>query len=72
MPAFLAEIRALGGLTALALELVILTAVRTNEALGARWSEFDLAQKLWVIPAARMKAGKEHRIPLCTRAIQAN
>lgn len=69
VPAFLAEIRALGGLTALALELVILTAVRTNEALGARWSEFDLAQKLWVIPAARMKAGKEHRIPLSTRAL---
>ena len=67
--AFLKELRAIGGHTALALELIILTATRTSEVLGAKWSEFDLTQRLWVIPAERMKAGKEHRVPLSARAI---
>lgn len=49
---------------AVALRLTILTAARTNEIIGARWSEFDLDEMVWTVPAARMKAGKEHRVPL--------
>ena len=52
-----------------ALEFLILNATRTSEALGARWDEFDLEQKMWTIPAARMKTGREHRVPLSARAI---
>jgi integrase len=47
-----------------ALRFAILTAARTNEALGATWAEIDLAGRLWTVPAERMKAGKEHRVPL--------
>ncbi len=46
-----------------------MTATRTSEALNAMRSEFDLDNKLWIIPAARMKGGREHRVPLCERAI---
>src|SRR4051812_41260985 len=46
-----------------------LTAVRTNEALPARWSEIDVGARLWTIPAARMKAGKEHCVPRSSAAI---
>ena len=49
-------------------ELCILTNCRTSEALQASWSEFDLGERLWTIPASRMKAGKEHRIPLSDAA----
>jgi integrase len=69
VPAFMRDLRTVGGPTALALEFVILTATRTNEALGARWPEFNLAKKLWIIPAERMKAGKEHRVPLSPRVM---
>jgi integrase len=48
-----------------ALQFTILTATRTGEALGAEWGEIDFDNKTWTIPAARMKAGKEHRVPLC-------
>jgi integrase len=54
---------------ALALEFCILTAARSGEVLGATWSEIDLGKKIWTIPANRMKAGREHRVPLCNRAI---
>jgi integrase len=47
---------------------LILTAVRTGEVLGARWSEIDFAQRSWTIPADRMKAGKKHRVPLSSAA----
>jgi integrase len=57
-------------LTALALEFIILTAVRAGEALGARWNEIDLGTGTWVIPPARMKATREHRVPLSARAIE--
>ena len=50
--------------SARALEFLILTASRTSEALGVVWSEIDLRRRLWTIPAERMKAGKEHRVPL--------
>ena len=52
------------GVAARALELLILTAARTGEVLGARWSEVDLEGRLWTVPADRMKAGREHRVPL--------
>jgi integrase len=52
-----------------ALEFCILTATRTGETVGARWPEINLAERVWIIPGTRMKAGKEHRIPLSDRAI---
>jgi len=64
VPRFMKKLAARTGLAARALELTILTAARTSEVLQARWSEFDLDRGLWVIPAERMKAGKEHRVPL--------
>jgi integrase len=65
MGAFMAELRQQEGVAARALEFAILTASRTGEVIGARWQEISLADKLWTIPAERMKAGKEHRVPLC-------
>lgn len=53
----------------LAFELLILTAARTNEVLLAKWDEVDLDQNIWIIPAERMKAGKEHRVPLAPQAV---
>ncbi len=70
LPAFMSELRAATGLTSRALEFTILTAARTTEALGAQWSEFDLGKKIWTVPAVRMKAGKEHRVPLSPRAVE--
>ena len=67
--AFLAELREQQGTAARALEFAILTAARTGEVIGARWAEFDLAEKLWTIPAGRMKAEKEHRVPLSGAAL---
>ena len=55
--------------SALCLEFAILTAVRSGEAMGARWSEIDEAGKVWIIPAERMKAAREHRVPLTERAL---
>jgi integrase len=70
VPAFIAKLRATPSVSALALEFTILTAARSGEVLGARWGEIDLDAKLWTIPAARMKAGREHRVPLAERAIE--
>ncbi|PZR82018.1 MAG: hypothetical protein DLM68_16630 [Hyphomicrobiales bacterium] len=56
-------------MAALALEFLILTAARSGEVLGARWAEIDLAAKVWTVPAARMKAAREHRVPLSDRAL---
>ncbi len=67
--AFMAELRKETGLAARALELLILTATRTTEAIAARWFEIDLEQKIWTIPAERIKAGREHRIPLSPAAV---
>src|SRR5262249_40180955 len=61
LPEFLVELREQEGIAARALEFAILTAARTGEVVGARWSELDLLEKTWTLPAARMKAGKEHR-----------
>jgi integrase len=57
------------GIAARALEFLILTAARTGEIIGARWDEIDLIDKLWVIPGTRMKAGREHRVPLSAAAL---
>ncbi|MDY0012834.1 MAG: integrase arm-type DNA-binding domain-containing protein [Rhodocyclaceae bacterium] len=67
--AFLQELRIQAGVAARALEFTILTATRTNEVIGATWQELDLQAGVWTIPAERMKAGKEHRVPLCERAL---
>lgn len=69
-PAFMAELRDRQSMSARALELTILTAVRTNEAIGATWEEIDLKGKTWTIPASRMKADREHRVPLSDRAVE--
>jgi integrase len=69
-PAFVADLRDREAMAALALEFLMLTATRTGEVIGARWSEIDLGAKVWTIPAARMKAGREHRVPLSARAVQ--
>jgi integrase len=70
MPQFMADLRQRKGLSARALEFTILTAARSGEVRGATWAEFDLENKLWVIPAERMKAGKEHRVPLTDGAVK--
>jgi integrase len=57
------------GMAALALRFAILTAARTGEVIGARWSEIDLERGLWVVPESRMKSGKEHRVPLSGAAL---
>jgi integrase len=67
---FLQELRQRNGYSALALEFLILTAARTSEIIGAKWAEIDLEKKVWTVPAGRMKVGKEHRVPLCIRAIE--
>jgi integrase len=66
---FMAALRERKGSAARALEWVVLTACRSNEVRGARWSEIDAAAKVWAIPASRMKGGREHRVPLCDAAI---
>jgi integrase len=66
--AFIARLRKRAATSALALELCILTAARSGETLGMRWSEIDLDKKIWTVPANRMKAGREHRVPLSSRA----
>ena len=70
MGSFIEKLRALGGIVSLGLEFQILTACRTNEVMGARWSEFDIAGAIWTIPASRMKAKREHRVPLSTRTLE--
>ena len=67
--AFIAKLRAREATSALALELCILTAARSGEILGMRWSEVDFDKKVWTVPAARMKAAREHRVPLSPRAV---
>ena len=67
---FMRELRTKSGFSVLALEFLILTATRTSEVLNAKWDEFDIENKVWVIPAERMKAGKAHRVPLNTRAVE--
>ena len=67
---FVMVLRNMPGTASVALEFMLLTAARTGEAVGARWDEVDMANKVWTVPGERMKAGREHRVPLCTRAIE--
>jgi integrase len=69
LPGVIAQIAGTKGMGALALRFAILTAARSGEVRMAEWSEIDIAEKVWIIPAARMKAGQEHRVPLCDAAI---
>ncbi len=68
-PRWFAALQSREGFGARALELLALTATRSQEVRGAQWDEIDLDKALWVIPGARMKMGKEHRVPLSARAV---
>jgi integrase len=70
LPAFLVELRKHVGTTPRALEFAVLTCARTNEVRGGTWDEIDFEQKVWTVPAARMKAHKEHRVPLSDAALK--
>lgn len=70
IPAFVGALHKREAVAALALEFTILTAARTGEVIGAKWDEVDLDKAIWKIPASRMKAGKEHRVPLSPRAVE--
>lgn len=63
------ELRAVSGVAARVLEFLILTATRTGETIGAKWSEVDIDAAVWVVPPERMRAKKEHRIPLSKSAM---
>jgi integrase len=69
LPAFLENLRRREATAARGLEFLVLTAARTGEVIGARWNEIDLLDKTWTVPAARMKAHREHRVPLSARAL---
>lgn len=69
LPEFMAELSKNGSVTAGALEFTILTAARTSETIGAKWSEIDLNARVWTVPAVRVKGGKEHEVPLSKRAL---
>ena len=68
-PAFMRALAGQKGTAALALRFTILTAARTSEVTGATWGEVDLAAKVWTVPGSRMKAGREHRVPLSPAAM---
>jgi integrase len=70
LPAFMASLREREGIAPRALEFAILTAARSGEVLGARWDEVNLDAGQWIVPATRMKAGREHRVPLSARAVE--
>ncbi|WP_414644580.1 tyrosine-type recombinase/integrase [Bradyrhizobium sp.] len=69
LPGFVMELHQQEGVAARALEFTILTAARTGEVIGATWTEIDLEACLWTVPAERMKAGREHRVPLSDAAV---
>jgi integrase len=69
LPAFMLTLRERQAVAARALEFAILTAARTGEVIGAAWDEIDLQAKVWTVPAERMKASREHRVPLSEPAL---
>ncbi|MCX7299182.1 MAG: site-specific integrase [Rhodobacterales bacterium] len=69
VPAWFMRLRQRDGMGARALEFLVLVAGRSGEIRGATWNEIDMVEKIWTIPAARMKADREHRVPLTTAAI---
>jgi len=70
IPTFMEDLRRRPAVAARALEFAILTACRTSEVLGASWGEIDIDKKVWTIPASRMKAAREHRVPLSLRTME--
>jgi integrase len=66
---FIAKLQSRQAIAAFALEFAVLTAARSGEVLGARWDEFDVERAVWTVPPERMKAGREHRVPLSARAL---
>ena len=70
LPGFMAELSRLKSISAQALQMLILTAARTGEIIGAQWDEIDIDAAIWTIPASRMKARKEHRVPLSPAAMK--
>ncbi|MHB1246181.1 MAG: tyrosine-type recombinase/integrase [Sulfuriferula sp.] len=70
VPRIMSALRDKTFVSAYCLRFTILTAARSGETRGALWSEIDLDAKVWTIPASRMKAGKEHRVPLCAEAVE--
>lgn len=70
MPKFMSLLREREGTAARALEFTILCAARSGEVRGAKWSELDIEEAVWTVPAERMKAGKQHRVPLSESAIR--
>src|SRR5262249_11550836 len=70
LPGLMAELRQRNGIAFRALEFTILTAARTGEVLGAKWGEINLVDWVWIIPPDRMKAGREHRVPLANGAVE--
>ena len=70
LPAFMGQLRAVQGIEGRALEFAILTAARSGEVIHARWPEIDFSARMWIVPADRMKSGREHRVPLADRAIE--
>jgi integrase len=70
VPTFMCKLRAREGTAERALEFAILTVARSSEVFGARWDEFDLVRGVWTIPPTRMKGGREHRVPLSSRAVE--
>jgi len=68
-PSFIKMLRDQAGVAARALEFAILTAARTGEIIGSRWGEVNLVEKVWTVPASRMKGGREHRVPLSNEAL---
>jgi integrase len=69
VPAYVKRLQSAEAMAARGLEFLILTASRSGEVMGAQWPEFDLEKAVWTVPAERMKAGKEHRVPLSPRAV---
>jgi integrase len=66
---FIGELRQQEGIASRALEFAILAAARTGEMIGAKWDEINFAERLWIVADNRMKAGKEHRVPLTDAAL---
>jgi integrase len=70
IPGFMQELRERDSISARALEFAILTAGRTGEVIGARWEEINFSTKVWTVPEERMKAGRQHEVPLSSRAVE--
>ncbi len=70
LPEFMHRLAEVEGMGALALEFAILTAARSGEVRGATWEEIDFAEKVWTVPAERMKGGRTHRVPLTDEALE--